>query len=246
MEYTYAKENISQHVVRYGLDLRPTLAPAQHRGALQDYCNWLIETFGGLFETLLSGPSQLSVQKSFPLAGGKKAQFPTFVLSPRGPIFAFPRRLFVDAVQDIDVGDTDAVFRDALAELKSRFLEQKVTRLGVVHELVFDTGGVDSAALVAARLADSAWRAKVANLSLQLEMPTEDKNVNVQIRPTFVRQPAGPQGGGGATRFGVIVNVDINNRRPSNDLPSDQAEDILVFACNYIAAELLDFLNASD
>ncbi len=248
MDYTYTRENISQYLVRYGLELRPTLNLAQHRPLLQDYCNWLIETYPGLFETLLSGPNQLSIQKSFFLAGGKKAQFPTFVLSPRGPVFAFPRRLFVDSIQDINVGDTDTIFREALAELKSRFLEQKVARLGVIYELVFDTGDLDSTSLVASHLTCSTWRQRTRNLRIQLEIPTDDKNVNLQIRPTYVRQPAKdqPTGPGGRPRFGIIVNVDINNRQLSTDLPSDLADEILSFARDFVSTELMDFLNASD
>ena len=57
MNYEFTIERISQHMIRYGLDLRPVLSLNQHRAELQDYCNWLIERFGGLYETLLSGPN---------------------------------------------------------------------------------------------------------------------------------------------------------------------------------------------
>jgi hypothetical protein len=95
MNYLFNTEHISQHIVKYGADVRPTILPDQEKTKLQDYGNWLIEQFPVVFETLLSGPKQLQIQGTFILADGKRAQFPTFVLTARGPVFTFPERLFI-------------------------------------------------------------------------------------------------------------------------------------------------------
>ncbi len=242
MDYEFTTNRISQHIIKYGLDLRPPLTLQTHRQPLQDYCNWLIERFGGLYETLLSGPNQLNLQKTFPLPNGKNMQFPTFVLSPRGPVFGFPQRVFVDQVHNLQLDDSTAVVQEALAELKSRFLEQKLARFGVVNELVFDTAEINSTDLVAANLNKELWRSSVRNLNLHLEMPAGDKNLILQIKPTFV-QKAGPARQPVSGPYGIIVVVDINNRQISKDLGSDQIQDIMDYARRYVPEELIKFLN---
>ena len=44
-------------------------------------------------------------------------------------------------------------------------------------------------------------------------------------------------------RFGIAVNLDINNQQFSKDLPSDEVDDILAFANNYVTNELIGLLN---
>jgi hypothetical protein len=77
-----------------------------------------------------------------------------------------------------------------------------------------------------------------------MEAPRQDKNINLEIKPTYLRR-SGP-----ATnvptedmRFGIIVNVDINNRQIKDDLTKAEINDILAFANDYVADELIRFLN---
>jgi len=78
-----------------------------------------------------------------------------------------------------------------------------------------------------------------------LEAPTEDKNVNIEIRPTYLqragkRNQAVPEED---RKFGIIVNVDINNQQVTGDLTKAEVSDILAFASDYIPEELIKFLN---
>ena len=50
MNYQFASESVSQHIVKYGVDIRPAISPEQDRTKLQDYGNWL----GSLHENALS------------------------------------------------------------------------------------------------------------------------------------------------------------------------------------------------
>jgi hypothetical protein len=43
--------------------------------------------------------------------------------------------------------------------------------------------------------------------------------------------------------FGIIVNVDINNRQIKGDLSKSEVNDILTFAADYVPEELIRFLN---
>ena len=42
MNYQFDTELISQHIIKYGVDIRPPIGLKQERAKLQDYCNWLI------------------------------------------------------------------------------------------------------------------------------------------------------------------------------------------------------------
>ena len=71
------------------------------------------------------------------------------------------------------------------------------------------------------------------------------KNVNIEIRPTYLqragkRKEVVPQDD---MKFGIVVNVDINNQQVSGDLTKAEINDILVFASDYVPDELIKFLN---
>jgi hypothetical protein len=245
MNYQFDKEHISQHVVKYGVDIRPSIVLEQDRAKLQHYCNALIEQFPQVFETLIAGPKQLRIQKTFVLSNNKRAEMPTFVLTVRGPLFTFPQRLYIDGVQDLDIPQRDKIFRKALDDLRSKFIDRAVPRVGVVHEFVFDTGQVDSVQILTSIFKNDVWRQKTKSLRILLETPTEDKNVNVEIRPTQLRRIArgGPSVGAQDMGFGIIVNADINNREIKGDLTSSEVRDIVAFANDYVPEELIKFLN---
>ncbi|MBM4028495.1 MAG: hypothetical protein FJ280_24340 [Planctomycetes bacterium] len=245
MNYQFDKERMSQHVVKYGVDMRPTLAPEQDRTKLQDYGNWLVEQFPEVFETLLVGPRELRVQRTFLLPNAKRIELPTFVLTNRGPVFTFPDRLYVDRPHELAILEKDKIFRRTFDELRSRFPDRTVPRVGVVHEIVFDTGFLNSLEIVASNLKSELWREKAQNIRILLEAPTDDKNVNIEIRPTHLQRTGLPadQVAHEDMKFGVIVNVDINNRRITGDLTKAEISDILAFASDYVPEELIRFLN---
>jgi hypothetical protein len=248
MNYQFDTEKVSQHVVKYGVDMRPPIAPEQDRTKLQDFGNWLVEQFPDVFETLLSGPRQLRVQRTFILPNAKRVELPTFVLTARGPVFTFPERLYIDRPHELAIPDKDKIFRKAFDELRARFADRAVPRVGVVHEFVFDTGYINSLDVVTSTLKHDQWRRKTRNVRILLEAPADDKNVNIEIRPTYLqragkRTEAVPQDD---MKFGIIVNVDINNQRMTADLTKAEVSDILAFASDYIPEELIKFLNNED
>jgi len=245
MNYQFDTEKVSQHVVKYGVDIRPPIGPEQDRTKLQDYGNWLVEQFPDVFETLLSGPRQLRVQRTFILPNAKRVELPTFVLTARGPVFTFPERLYIDRPHELTIPDKDKIFRKAFDELRARFADRAVPRVGVVHEFVFDTGYLNSLEVVASTLKHDQWRRKIKNVRILLEAPDDSKNVNLEIRPTYL-QRAGKRTEAVSQedmKFGIIVNVDINNQQMTADLTKAEVSDILAFASDYIPEELIKFLN---
>lgn len=244
MNYQFDKDKISQHIVKYGVDVRPVVSPEQDRTKLQDYGNWLVQQFPEVFETMLVGPRELRVQRTFLLPNAKRIELPTFVLTGRGPVFTFPERLYIDQPHELAIVDKDKIFRKALDELRTRFVERAVPRVGVVHELVFDTGFTDSLDVIASSFKYDLWREKVKNLRLFLELPTDEKNIGIEIRPTRLQRMGPPESAAASeTKFGIVVNVDINNRQTSGDLSKAEITDILAFAADYVPDELIKFLN---
>ncbi|OHB62713.1 MAG: hypothetical protein A2Y77_16115 [Planctomycetes bacterium RBG_13_62_9] len=245
MNYQFDREKVSQHIVKYGVDIRPAIAPDQDRTKLQDYANWLVAQFPEAFETMLSGPRELRIQRTFLLPNTKRVELPTFVLTGRGPVYTFPERLYIDRPHELSIPDKDKVFRKAYDELRTRFPERTVPRVGVVHEFVFDTGYIDSLDVIASCLKYDLWREKARSIRILIEAPVEDKNVNIELRPTYLQRtgregaPAVPED----MKYGVIVNVDINNQQVPADLTKAQVSDILAFASDYVPDELLKFLN---
>lgn len=244
MNYEFDTEKISQHVVKYGVDMRPALLPEKDRAELQDYGNWLVSQFPEAFETMLVGPRELRVQRTFLLPNAKRIELATFVLTNRGPVFMFPERLYIDQPHELAIPDKDKIFRNAFDELRTRFPDRAVPRVGVVHEFVFDTEYIDSLEVLASVLKHELWREKAKNLRILVEAPTEDKNVNIELRPTHLQRtggqnPAAPQ----ELKFGIIVNVDINNRQITGDLSKTEVADILAFAAGFVPDELVRFLN---
>jgi hypothetical protein len=245
MNYQFDKEKVSQHIVKYGVDMRPAVLPEQDRTKLQDYGNWLVEQFPEVFETLLVAPRELRVQRTFLLPNAKRIELATFILTNRGPVYTFPERLYIDRPHELDIIEKDKIFRRVFEELRSRFPDRTVPRVGVVHEIVFDTGFINSLDIVASTLKNDLWRQRAKNVRILLEMPTDDKNVNIEIRPTYLQRTGTPGDTAPAEdrQFGVIVNVDINNRQVTGDLTKAEISDILAFAADYIPDELIKFLN---
>lgn len=245
MNYQFSVENVSQHIVKYGVDVRPVISPEKDRAKLQDYGNWLVKEFPEVFETLLSGPKQLRVQRTFILPNTKRIELATFVLTTRGPVFTFPERLFVDRPHELAISDKDKIFRKAYEELRSRFADRAVPRVGVVHEFVFDTGYINSLDVISSNLKHDLWRQKAMNLRIIMEAPSDGKNVNIEIRPTFLQKtvgrnvPISPDD----RKYGIIVNVDINNQKMEDDLTKARVNDVIVFASDYVPEELIRFLN---
>jgi hypothetical protein len=245
MNYQFDSDKVSQHIVKYGVDVRPPIAPDQDRTKLQDYANWLVEQFPDAFETMLSGPRELRIQRTFLLPDTKRVELPTFVLTGRGPVYTFPNRLYIDRPHELSIPDKDKVFRKAYDELRARFPERTVPRVGVVHEFVFDTGYINSLDVIASCLKYDLWREKAKNIRILIESPVEDKNVNIELRPTYLQRtgkettPVVPED----LKYGVIVNVDINNQQVTADLTKAQVSDILAFASDFVPDELLRFLN---
>lgn len=243
--YIFNEGDISQHIVKYGVDVRPSVVVKQENERLQGYCNWLVEEYPQAFETMLSGPNEIKVQKTFVTARDKHIEMPTFAMTKRGPCFIFPIRIMVEETEDFDLPDRDKVFRKALKKFRQCLPGRKVMRVGVIHELIFDCGNINSIEVLASALSTDMWRDGIANISIHLENPKDNYNVNVDLSPSLAQRVIqSPQG----TRhenvgYGISVKVDINNRDMISDLDDTAISGLLAYAEDYVPDELIRFLN---
>jgi len=178
MNYQFDKEKISQHVVKYGVDVRPPISPDEDRTKLQDYANWLVQQFPRRSRRCCRGRASCGCNGRFSCrtqAGGAAHVHP----DRPGPVFTFPERLYIDRPHELSITDRDKVFRKAYDELRARFPDHTVPRVGVIHELVFDTGNLSSLDVIAGCLKHDRWRHQAQNLRIQIESLIDGKSMNI-------------------------------------------------------------------
>ena len=243
--YIFNEGDISQHVVNYGADVRPTVVVKQEKTRLQDYCNWLVEEFPEAFETILSGPNEIKVQKTFVTARDKQIEMPTFAMTKRGPCFIFPIRIMVEETEDFDLPGRDKIFRRALKRFRKDLPSRKVMRVGVVHELVFDCGNINSVQALASALSKDEWKDGITNIAIHLENPKSDYNVNVDLAAAVAQRVIQSSQGTHHENvgYGISVKVDINNRDMTSDLEDAAIGGLLAYAEDYVPDGLIRFLN---
>ena len=241
--YQFTAEQISQQVVKLAVDLAPVVDLNENRAALQSFANALISHFPDVFETLVSGPQQLRVNKTFHLGSGK-ADVVTLIWGPRGLVLTVPQRLFVSGSHDVPGMDADVVFNTAVQELGERFADRGIPRVTTTHNLVFDCAAENSLDVVSGNFVKSHWQNDLRNARIQLQNERDGKMILHDIRPTYV-SPGGRSAWPAPddARFGIVVNVDITVAQAPNMLSGEDVGNLLSFANYYVPGELLGFLN---
>lgn len=244
-QFTFDKEKISQHIVKYGVDIRPTVEIKADKAKLTPYCERLTEQFPHIFETVLSGPDRLQIQKAFLMSQNNKIELPTLVFTGRGPVFTLPIRIRAEDVEDFDLPNKERVIMKALKQIRRTLAGRRVPRFGVVNEIIFDCGMMNSVEVIADALSKLRWKSNLTGVKIHLQNPKNGNNINLDIEPVVTQQvqynnmtarhpPAG---------YGIRIKVDINNRDMSGDLNETQVQGILGFANSYVSDELFSFLN---
>lgn len=244
MVYEFDVEKVAQHVIKYGVDLRPLMAPGQDVPQMREYGDWLVRQFPQHFESVVSGRGQLRVQRSFITPNRARVEMTMFTLTNRGPVFSFPQRLYIGQPFKFGNGDSDTIFRHAIDELRRRFPKHMVPRVGVVHEFIFETGETNPVEVLTEGFGRDRWRS-VRSLRLVMQVPDVQHNISIGMWPTQMRssgqgQAAAP---GQELRFGIAVHVDINNLVTPADMNEEQLDELLAFTGAYVPDQLLAFLN---
>lgn len=247
VNFSFNKDQIGQHIVKFGIDIRPALTVHSDKHRLTPYCEWLIEEFPDVFETILSGRNRLQVQKTFVASNNQKVELPTFVLTPRGFVYTFPIKLPVVEIEDFDVPNKNQIIAKALKQFKSCFGDKRIPRVGVINEIIFDCGKVDSTEILAHALSKKRWKEGIRNVKIHLENPREGNNITFDIMPVVAQQVQTSSSGLGSSQnvgYGISVKLDINNQDTTDDLNETEIQGIIGFAETFIGDDFYEFLNS--
>jgi len=243
--FIFEESRIAQHILKYGVDVRPALSLKADKTKLLDYCNWLTAEFPEVFETLLSGPQKLLIHKAFTASHNKQVELPTFVLTERGPVYTFPIKIRMDEVEDFDVPRKDDIFVKALKRFWKVFSDRRSPRVGAVNEIIFDCGTVNATEIISDGLSKLRWKDGLENIKIRLENPRNGNNVTTEIWPVQAQRVQSDGSGTSQQHvgYGIGVKVDINNRDMSGELTETDVRAIIGFASGFVSDELYSFLN---
>lgn len=245
VNFIFEKTKIAQHILSYGVDVRPALALKADKTKLTDYCNWLTDEFPEVFETLLIGPQKLVIHKAFTASHKKQVELPTFTLTERGPVYTFPIKIQVEEVEDFDVPNKDDIFAKALKRFRQTFADRRVPRVGVVNEIIFDCGTVNATHIISDGLNKQRWKDGIKSVKIRLENPKNGNNVTTEIWPVLAKKVQSDGSGTSQQNvgYGISVKLDINNRDMSGDLTETDIRGIIGFSSGFLSDEFYSFLN---
>ncbi len=238
--------DLLHHVVKFGIDVYPPIEIESERTRLNMFYEEARTRWGDLFEKLVASDTEFRISKEFSERPGRRPSVPveTFVLTPRGPVFVVPVLLpppvkftgFEAKVVEL-FHEVRALLFEALAQ------KRECLRVGMVRELIFDTGGAKCQRLVGdERTFGGApliggkrflvFRDAKCNLRIEFEPVEISKTIQLPIG-TNVQQHAG---------FGVRVLLDVNNAevRPLADA---DINEVLERANSVWPDELLKYIN---
>ena len=239
-------DDVCHHVVTFGMDIYPQVEIPNERTRLNMFYEEVRHRWDKLFDRLVASDTEFRISKEFrkrPELAGRSYPVDTFVLTPRGPVFVFPLVL-PDPVGQTGLEDT---YLEDFAELRSLFFravpERAVMRVGLIRELIFDTGQTPCQQL----LTD---RASFANADLvggQLLFKYRDTkfNHNILIEPGSWRRTTQLQVGATMNEpagCGVRVRFDVNNTSVQKPLDESEIQGVLDRATSLWPDDVLGFL----
>lgn len=246
-EFTFM--SLDHHVETIGVDVRPPIDIRGERVEIQEFYNRVSEDFPKLFESLVQGPQEFRIQKGIPIPGKGRVEITTFTITPRGPVFTFPRILpafHEDFVWTKDLND-DVI--KCLGTLRKHLPTLKFVRIGKVRELVFGSQDMNSNDVIRERFGKGV-PSNSSGLTIGWNEADTQYNhkvlINAVQKHNVVVQNAGGIGAGRvepSDEFGIKVVLDINNSRLDRHLEADELQIILHHADTWYNENLLDRLN---
>lgn len=137
-----SESDLFHHVIKFGVDVYPPVDISESRVKLNLFYEETHSRWPELFASLSTSDTRFEISGTYSAKSGKgvKAQAPTFVLTPRGPVMFFPLLL------PPPIGDTGVanIFIERFREVSDMFCallgNLQRMKVGLVRELVFQTG----------------------------------------------------------------------------------------------------------
>lgn len=244
--YQFLHTRIEHDVTQIGIDVRPVIQVRSDRTKLDQYAAWLSERWSAYYESTVIGPTDFRLTKRFVFPGEGEIEYPTFVLTNRGPTFVFPR-LIAPFDQEVELPDglsVNGIVGEALAEFRRKWPQCKHIRCGKIVEYIFDCGGYVALEVLRERFTKWSSLPETGELCIRVNLPTEDHNRIVQIEAVQKMRVTGTDVvQDEELGTGIKVQVDVNNRDTSKDLGVSEQQVVLDTADRFLANELLPILN---
>jgi hypothetical protein len=250
--FEFDATRVDQHIESIGVDMRPPIDVKADRAKVQEFYNRVSERYPKLFESLVQSPTQYQIKKQLPIPGQGTAEITTFTLTPRGPVFSFPKTLPGVYDEFAWSDDLNGVVIRCLAILQSHFPLTSYIRIGKVRDLIFDCGTENGDALIRERFchgvpegasgveigwnqADERYNCKVFISALRKERLRERTNGAL---PQHEGEPA--------QEYGIRVKLDVNNVRMDRKLEPEDLQIILQHADGVYSRNLYTLLRGRE
>ncbi len=248
-QFEFSLMALDEHVENIGVDVRPPIDIRADRLKIQDYYNQVSDALPHLFESLVQGPAEFRIQKTLPVVGKGRLDITTFTLTPRGPVFTFPR-IIPDVGEDfLWSKDLTADVLQSLARLQQFFPMLRFVRIGKVRTLVFSCGKEDSNKILRERFARNLPPGSVG-LSVGWNQSDEQYNRKIQVNSvrkgtltTGKAEVMGQQQIEPTGEYGIRVTVDVNNLHLDKALEQEELRSILNYADRFFHDDLINVLN---
>ncbi len=238
-------DDLISHVIKIGIDAFPPIQIPDEQTKLSVFADEVRNRWPELFDKLEASSSEFVLSKVFraPTDSRTTATVPTFVLTPRGPVFIKPLLL---PPPGGEVG-TEQEYMELFPDLRDTFLRsvggRDCLRIGLVRELLFGTGQTACYGLLTpeASFAEATltggkgiyvYRDDNCNVRITLDAVEIGRTTQLQIGQT-VRQPQG---------HGLTVILDVNNHK-LGALSDADMEGVLDHARSLWPDQLLEYIN---
>ena len=219
--------DLFQHVVKLGCDVYPPVVIRDERTRLNIFFEQIQNEYPNVYEQLVASNEKFEISKSYRTGpSSSPANVPTFVLvEPRGPVFVFPILLPRELGGPTGLGEEYLeIFANARRFFAHAFPGRKLMRVGLVRELLFQTGDWDCRDLFGTPMqlsgaeffdgeAINGFRDDQCNVRISFKKRTLSKSV---------RTPIGQEHIESLGNF-LLVKLDVNNfdARPLDDADVD-------------------------
>lgn len=241
-DYRFDSAHIDDHVEKIGVDVRPAIERKLERTHLVEFAHDIVEQYPNIFESTVQSPTEFSIRKKFIFPGKGEVDLATLVLSPRGLVFIFPRRIAIFQ-EDIDLGRTEDVLANCLRHFRRRFSHKTIIRVGQVNEYIFNLNQTESTDFLAHRFTKLAIPSD-GELRIRLNRPNNDYNRIIQMEAVHkIEQVPGVPSAQQVSGHGLKIMVDFNNRDTSADIVPERISAIISASRQFNKVDLYAFLN---
>ncbi|MBW7989167.1 MAG: hypothetical protein FVQ84_04005 [Planctomycetes bacterium] len=242
--FNFSINKIADHMEKVGVDIRPVIEVKLDREKLYGFGSKLVEKYPNLFESLVQSLTEFRITKRFIFPGKGEAELNTLTITQRGLVLSFPRVVgaFEEEVSLSNVRDMTV---DCLKIFRTIFPEKKMIRVGLVNEIIFDTGPIESIRLISDRFTKFSLSSD-GEIRIRINRPTDDYNriFELQALRTVEAIPEIP-GKLQTKGYAIKVKADFNNRDISTELDDGRILSVLHDGDEFCSKNLYKFLNGS-